>query len=144
MGWGFPLASHSMTMVSLALTICSFIDCFMMVGGCLTAGREMNKLLLWQDDTNDKWKKLWVTDSPSRGTSKAQTLCHNSSSSSSAGSTIVPIFIEHGIQQNFSPLILLPSGWIKTSRGHVHVQSYDLKSAHTTKSKPCHCKSINI
>lgn len=44
MGWGFPLASHSMTMVSLESTICSFIDCFMMVGGCLTAGREINQL----------------------------------------------------------------------------------------------------
>lgn len=39
MGWGFPLASHSMTIVSLGLTMCSFIDCLMMVGGCLTAGR---------------------------------------------------------------------------------------------------------
>lgn len=106
MGWGFPLASHSMTMVSLALTMCSFIDCFMMVGGCLTAGREINKLRLWQDDTNDKFKTLCVTDSPSRGTSKAQTLCHNRSSS--AGSTIVPIFKEHGIQQYFSHRFCCP------------------------------------
>lgn len=44
MGWGFPLASHSMIMVSLGSTMCSFIDCFMMVGGCLTAGRETNQL----------------------------------------------------------------------------------------------------
>lgn len=48
-GWGFPLASHSMTIVSLGSTICSFIDCFMMVGGCLTADREMNQLSVLDD-----------------------------------------------------------------------------------------------
>lgn len=48
MGWGFPLASHSMTMVSLGSTICSFIDCFMMVGGCLTAGREINQFSIFE------------------------------------------------------------------------------------------------
>lgn len=39
-----------MTMVSLASTMCSFIDCFMMVGGCLTADRELNKLRLLETD----------------------------------------------------------------------------------------------
>lgn len=40
MGWGFPLASHSMTMVILGSTMCSLRDCFTMVGGCLTARRN--------------------------------------------------------------------------------------------------------
>ena len=44
MGWGFPLASHSMTMVSLGSTIWSFIDCFMIVGGCRTSGGEISQL----------------------------------------------------------------------------------------------------
>ena len=51
-GWGFPLASHSMTMVSLESTICSFIDCFIMVGGCRTAGRETCRLYFLEKKVN--------------------------------------------------------------------------------------------
>lgn len=35
-GTGFPLASHSMMMLSLGSTMQSFSDCFTMVGGCFT------------------------------------------------------------------------------------------------------------
>lgn len=46
-----------------------------------------------------KQKELQVTGSPSRGTSKAQTLWHSSSSSSSGGTTSVLILHGHGIWQ---------------------------------------------
>lgn len=53
-----------------------------------------------------KWHACSITDSLSRGTSKAQTLCHKRSSR--AGSTRVPIFTAHGTRQLLpSPVLLL-------------------------------------
>lgn len=106
-GWGFPLASHSMTIVSLGSTICSFIDCFTMVGGCLTAGRDCvsNR----GDEMMHIMIKTHFTDSPSRGMSREQTRCHRSSSS--ADLTSVTIFAVHGIQQNLSSPVLMFWNW---------------------------------
>lgn len=118
------MASHSMTMVSFGSTICSFRDCFMMVGGCLTAGREINQLSVLgiyarrqciSKITTSEWKHH--NDSLSRGMSKAQTLCHKSSSS--AGLTSAPIFTVHGIQQQLRSPILLFSNRKKTNRRHL-------------------------
>lgn len=107
MGWGFPFASHSMTIVSLGSTICSFIDCFMMVGGCRTAGVKKIRLVISKLSQAITSQFSQLGKSPSRGMSNVQTLCHKISSST--GLTGIPIFTFQWILQYCSPVLLLLS-----------------------------------
>lgn len=89
--FGFTLYNHCILGVNNVLFQWLLYDGWRL-SHCRRAGRN-NHLLTFNSRKMDRFQ---VIQSPSRGTSRAQTLCQRSSSS--AGSTRVPIFTAHLVQ----------------------------------------------